>query len=52
MDCLTTITALCPLALKRKKKKKIRIVSNEKTRIGSINSFDKVNFFISKELFS
>jgi hypothetical protein len=40
MDCFITITVVCPLALKRTKRPKIRIVSNEKTKIGSINSAD------------
>ena len=52
MDCFITITTVCPLALKRTKRPKIRIVSNEKTKIGSINSFDKVNFLVPKEVFS
>jgi hypothetical protein len=52
MDCLKTIEVNWPLALNKTKRPKTRRVRSEKTKIGSISTFDKVGLLFPKEVFS
>ena len=52
MDCLKTIEVNWPFALNKTKRPKTRTLKSEKTKIGSISTFDKVSRLLPKEVFS